>query len=110
VVKPIIKVQTDCLRHIICIIEKLAPGVRPAGLFGEAVCNHVATQKASVSFDMKDVALEVSLMPGELYKKEMDLSGRVSCLIQFRSFHDRPHEVFIPEVCRAQITAILSDL
>jgi hypothetical protein len=92
------------------VFETLGPGVRPAGIFGEAVCNHVASQKAAARFGMKDVALEVDLMPGEVYKKEMDLPGRVSCLIQFRSFHDRPHEVFIPEVYRAQIASILSDL
>ncbi len=91
------------------IAETLTEQVRPDGLFGEAVCNHITTQKSSALIGMKDVALEVDLMPAEVYEKEKSASGRVSCLFQFRSFHDRPHEVFLPEVYREQIEYILSD-
>lgn len=92
------------------ISETLAPYVRPAGIFGEAVCSHLAAQKSSALMGMKGVGLEVDLMPSEVYQKEMNASGRVSCLIQFGSFSDRPQEVFIPAVYREQITYILSDL
>lgn len=92
------------------IAETLLPQVRPAGIFGEAVCSHVATQKASALMGMKDVALEVDLMPAQVYAKERNTPSRVSCLIQFRSFADRPHEVFIPAAYREQIAYIFSDL
>jgi hypothetical protein len=90
--------------------EKLTERIRPEGIFGEAVCNHMATQKSSALIGMKDVALEVGLMPADAYKKEQSAAGRVSCLIQFRSFHDRRHEVFIPPVYQRQIEYILNDL
>ncbi len=92
------------------IAETLIPHVRPDGIFGEAVCSHLATQKASAFMGMKGVALEVDLMPYEVYEKEKIAPGRVSCLIQFRSFGDRPHEVFVPSAYREQIAYILSDL
>jgi hypothetical protein len=91
------------------ISETLTRYVRPDGIFGEAICTHVVTQKSSALIGMKDVALEVDLMPSEVYKKETSASGRVSCLIQFRSFCDRPHEVFIPSVYLEQIDYILSE-
>ncbi len=91
------------------ISETLTSLVRLDAIFGEAVCNHVTTQKSSVLIGMKDVALEVDLMPAEVYEKEGASSGRVSCLIQFRSFCDRPPEVFIPAVYRQLIDYILSD-
>jgi len=91
------------------ISETLTQHVRPDGIFGEAVCNHVTTQKSSALIGMKDMALELDLMPSEAYEKEKSASGRVSCLIQFRSFSDGPQEVFIPEVYRERIEYILSD-
>ncbi len=84
--------------------------VRPAGLFGEAVCHHVITQKSSVLIGMKDVAMELDLMPGETYFKEEGGGGRVSCLIQFRPFRDEVRQVFIPSPYREQISFILDDL
>lgn len=90
--------------------ETLAPGIRPAGIFGEAVCHITATQKSSALIGMKDVALEVDLMPAKTYDRAKSASGRVSCVILFRSFDDRPHEVFVPAVYRREIEYILSDL
>ncbi|MHC1726031.1 MAG: hypothetical protein AB9866_08515 [Syntrophobacteraceae bacterium] len=63
------------------IAETLLEHVRPAGILGEAVCNHVTTQKCSARIGMKDTALEVDLMPAEVYEKEGNSwtsnSGRV---------------------------------
>ena len=90
--------------------EKLTEAVRPDGLFGEAVCHITATQKSSAMIGMKDVALEIDLMPAAAYDKAKCASGRVSCDIMFRSFNDRPHEVFIPSVYRREIDYILGDI
>lgn len=91
------------------ISEVLIEQVRPDGIFGEAVCNHVTTQKSAALIGLKDLALEVGLMPAEAYLKEKSASGRVSCLIQFRSCRDRPHEVFVPREYREHIEYLLSD-
>jgi hypothetical protein len=90
------------------ISEMLTQQVRPDGIFGEAVCSHMTTQKSSALIGMKDVALEVDLMPSDASQKEKS-SSRVSCLIQFRSYEDRPHEVFIPAVYLEQVQYLLSD-
>jgi hypothetical protein len=92
------------------IAEKLIDQVGPAGVFGEAVCNHVITQKSSALIGFKDVALEISLMPVETYSKEENAAGRVSCLINFLSCRDRPQEVFIPACYQEEIDYILSDV
>jgi len=56
------------------------------------------------------VALEIDLMPAEAYDKAQCASSRVSCVVLFRSFNDRPREVFIPPVYGGEIEFILEDL
>ena len=90
--------------------ETLTAITRPDGMFGEAVTHITATQKFSALVGMKDVAMEMDLMPAEAYEKAQVASGRVSCLILFRSFHDRPHEIFIPSRYGKIIKYILSDV
>jgi hypothetical protein len=92
------------------IAEKLIEQVGPAGVFGEAVCNHVTTQKSSALIGFKDMALEIDLMPAATYEKEQSAAGRVTCLINFRSCRDRAHEVFIPACYQKEIDFILSDV
>jgi len=76
--------------------ETLTAMTRPDGMNGEGVTHITATQKFSALVGMKDVALEMDLMPAEAYEKSQVASGRVSCLILFKSFRDRPQEIFIP--------------
>ncbi|MEQ8187114.1 MAG: hypothetical protein ABRQ39_04025 [Candidatus Eremiobacterota bacterium] len=92
------------------ISEKLVKEVSPDGMFGEAVCNHIITQKSCSIIGMKDVAIELDLMPEETYKKEHNASGRVSCVISVKLFDDSCHEIFIPSVYKEKIDYILSDL
>lgn len=82
----------------------------PAGIFGEAVCHHVITQKCSTLIDMKDVALELDLMPGATYSKETGAGSRVSCLIQFKPCRDLAAAAHLPPCYREQIGFILQDL
>ena len=85
------------------IADTLLKAVNPDGLFGEAVCNHTTTQKAAALIGMKDMALEVGLMPSETYRKEKNgAENRVSCLIQFMSCHDKPLTVFVPPAYREE--------
>lgn len=92
------------------IAETLVKAVNPEGLFGEAVCNHTTTQKAAALIGMKDTALEVALMPSETYQKEKNgTEGRVSCLIQFRAYHDKSLAVFVPPAYREAAEFIFGD-
>ncbi len=92
------------------IFATLVQRVRPAGIFGESVCNHVISQKFAARAGSKDTALEVDLMPSEAYTKEWGEDfNRVSCLIQFVSVSDRPHEVVLPVAYREQIDRILNE-
>ena len=89
---------------------ELLSRVAPAGIFGEAVCHHVITQKSSVLINMKDVALELDLMPGATYAKEHGTGSRVSCLIQFKLCSGGAQKVYIPACYREQVNFILHDL
>ncbi len=86
--------------------ETLTAITRPDSMIGEAVTHITATQKFSALVGMKDVALEMDLMPAEAYEKSQVASGRVSCLILFKSFRDRPQEIFIP----ARYRGIMEDI
>jgi hypothetical protein len=66
--------------------------------FGEAVCNHTHTQKAGAMIKTIETGIEIDLMPGEIYKKDPTVIGRVAVLDMFRSFVQKPHSVYVPEV------------
>ena len=85
------------------IARELIQKVRPDGVFGEAVCNLVVTQKSSYLIGMKDVAVEIDLMPAAAYEKAKSAPGRVTCLILYLPFGDGLREAFIPAVYRREI-------
>lgn len=66
--------------------------------FGEAVCNHTHTQKAGTIIKTIETGIEIDLMPGEIYKKNTPVTGRISALDMFRSFKSKPHTVYVPEI------------
>lgn len=89
----------------------LIPRVAPDGVFGEALCTHVTSQKGMTMLNFRDVAIELDQLPPEMYEMEnAKPTGRISCLMQFLSHHDRPHELFVPAAYREQIEFILSDI
>lgn len=90
--------------------QTLTAMTKPDGMFGEAVTHITATQKVSAMAGMKDVAMEMDLMPAQAYEKSQVASGRVSCLIMFRSFQDRPQEIFIPSRYDEIMDYILHDV
>ena len=92
------------------VADKLLRQVCPDGIFGEAVCNHIITQKSTRLAGLSETALEVGLMPQEVYIKENEAADRISCVMFFRSWKDRPREIFIPDAYREQIAFILADL
>ena len=65
--------------------------------FGEAVCNHIITQKLSLQYQFTETALEVDLMPATAYTKEQASNGRVSCLMYFRIGQDQRRPLCLPD-------------
>ena len=89
----------------------LIPRVAPDGVFGEALCTHVTSQKGMAMINFRDVAIELDQLPPKMYEMENATpTGRISCLVQFLSHNDRPHELFVPGAYREQIEFILSDI
>ncbi len=65
-------------------------------VYGEAVCNHVFSQKMCRSLGWRTQAVEVDLMPAAAYAKEKSATGRVASLLDFMTLSPRPHKVYTP--------------
>ena len=78
--------------------EKIAPQFGVEAIFGEPVCNHVFSQRATANLGWITHALEVDLMPGSAYDQEKSASGRVSTLLDFKALRPKPHEVYLPRI------------
>lgn len=65
-------------------------------IFGEAVCNHLISQKLLSRLGYTVHALEVDLMPASAYEKEKSAPGRVATVLGFKTIMPRPHPVYIP--------------
>lgn len=72
-------------------------------IYGEAVCNHIITQKMSGPVKFIETALEVDLMPATAYTKEQASDGRVSCLMYFRIGQDQRRPLCLPDCYAEQI-------
>ena len=92
------------------VFETLAPKLPICGIFGEAVCHHVATQKTSLKAGAKETAFELNLMPAEAYEKDAGTTERVSCLFCYRSLRDQPQRVYVPAVYEQAMAYIVADL
>lgn len=75
--------------------------------FGEAVCNHLVTQKSGDKQGYIPCGIELSLMPDAAYAKE-GAAGRVSCMMAWRVHCDKPLPLHLPEVYRPVLEGILS--
>jgi hypothetical protein len=75
--------------------EVLAPAYDVDAVFGEAVCNHIYSQKAWALQGAIETALEVDLMPAEVYAKE-GTTGRVATLHMTRMYRPMEHTVYAP--------------
>lgn len=74
--------------------------------FGEAVCNHLVTQKMSRGMSFIPCAMELGLMPEKAYERE-GASGRVSCMVFTRVDVDPPQPLFVPECWQDLVRASL---
>jgi len=91
------RTTTAAFRMTKYIANTVIPSAGIEGIFGEAVTNHTASQKIQMILNSKDSGIELLLMPASLYLKEQSARGRVSCVMGFRIYRDRPQAVYLPE-------------
>lgn len=81
-------------------------------IWGEAVCNHLVTQRMAAKAGFYATALEVDLMPAEAYAKAFsrprESGGRVSTLAVFRTFKSKPQTIYLPEVYEGPLRFLYS--
>lgn len=65
-------------------------------IFGQAVCDHVTSQKMAIKYGCFFSALELEAMPPRPEDHEGPESGRISLLDGFIILRDRPHAVYLP--------------
>lgn len=65
------------------------------GVYGEAVCHHLATQKMINGSGFRECGVEFGLMPEAAYAGE-GVTGRASCLYAQRVDRDQPGPLFLP--------------
>jgi hypothetical protein len=91
------------------ITERLIPRLGMDAVFGEAVCNHLHSQKMVARAKFTDMALEVALMPAQTYTKEENSSGRVAALLQFRTYKPGPRKIFFPACYEEELRFLYSE-
>jgi len=91
------------------LFEKVAPALGIEGVFGEAVCHILASQKVAHVSGMSAVGIEVDQMPAGSYERE-GASGRVSCLLLSRTYRDAPGPLSVPAACVDETELVLADL
>ncbi|RJR31234.1 MAG: hypothetical protein C4576_32070 [Desulfobacteraceae bacterium] len=79
-------------------------------VYGEAVCNHVFSQKMTHSLGWISYAMEVDLMPDSAYRKEGSAAGRVASIFDLITYKPKPHKVFIPHVYEDACSFLYSGL
>lgn len=92
------------------VTEEAIPRLGISAAFGEAVCNHLHSQKMDARSGFLDTALEVALMPGHIYSKEPGAARRVAALLQFRTYKKKQHRVFLPAVYEKELRFLYSEL
>lgn len=75
-------------------------------VWGEAVCNHVFTQRKCRDTGFAETGLEVDLLPGEAMAQSMDgiNTGRVSAVVVFKAYGPSPQTIYLPSVYERQLT------
>lgn len=79
-------------------------------VYGEAVCNHVFSQRLCHNLDFLTQAIEIDLMPAAAYKQEKSASGRVSTTLGFKTLKPYPHRVYLPPFYEQQLRQLYTSL
>ncbi len=79
-------------------------------VYGEAVCNHVFSQRLGHNLGLITQAIEIDLMPAAAYDKEQSARGRVSTTLNFKTLKPHPHTVFLPPLYEQQLRFIYDSM
>ncbi|MEA3332662.1 MAG: hypothetical protein U9Q58_03580, partial [Pseudomonadota bacterium] len=79
-------------------------------VYGEAVCNHVFSQKLGHNIGLVTRAIEVDLMPAAAYSQEKSAQGRVSTTLNFKTLKAHPHTIYLPPLYEQQLRFIYKTL
>ena len=74
-------------------------------VWGEAVCNHLFTQRMYTEHHYGETGLELDLLPGGGMARSMQAAdtGRVATVVVFRPYEARPRTVYLPPVYQEQL-------
>jgi N-acetylglutamate synthase-like GNAT family acetyltransferase len=102
--------STGIISKLCLFLYETAAKQRMDAVFGEAVCNHVYTQKTAAGLlgDDSETAIEIDLMPEEAYVAEKSSSGRVAAMLMFGIFSHNPQTIYIPKAYKDPLDYILS--
>ena len=80
-------------------------------VWGEAVCNHVFTQRAYTENQYAETGCELDLLPGTGMARSMKVAntGRVAVIVVFRSYEAKPQTVYLPPVYWSQLEFLYAD-
>ena len=87
------KVSRKIVLHM---LEKVIPELGMHTVFGEPVTYHIHMQREGAACGFQETALELGLMPGEVYSGEGVTTDRVSTLLFFRCYRNIPQSVYLP--------------
>lgn len=79
-------------------------------IFGEAVSNHIFSQKLVYTIGWQSCAIEMDLMPGAAYTKEKTAKGRVSSILDFMLLNPEPNNIYLPPVYEKELKFIYQGL
>lgn len=77
-------------------IAGLLPNLPLDSIYGEPVTSHTVTQKYGDGINAADTAVEIDLMPAEIYDAGKSAPGRISCLFYFLALKDTPQTLHVP--------------
>ncbi len=92
------------------IFDDLVPCVEVDQVFGEAVCNHLITQRMLLIADFIETGIEVGLMAAEAYENPGFPNDRISTVLSFKRVRDEMRTTYIPGEYEQVLKYILSDL
>lgn len=97
-----------CLQDYLMDLADSLPDIHE--VFGEAVCNHVLSQRMMPLVGFRETGLELGLLPAEAFKDLEFPADRVSTLLGFKAVKDRAHDVHVPEDYRRELELTMSGL
>ena len=80
-------------------------------VWGEAVCNHLSSQRAYTENLYAETGCELALLPGAGMARSMKVAdaGRVAVIVVFRPYEARPQTIYLPTVYWKELEYLYAD-